>query len=84
MSQTVLLTGISGFIGLHCAKELLDAGFKVKGTVRNSALSLRWLLHKKPSAFRPWRTATACFVDVKKAVAKIVEYDKFHVVAQRP
>ena len=37
MSQTVLLTGISGFIGLYCAKELLDAGFKVKGTVRNSA-----------------------------------------------
>jgi dihydroflavonol-4-reductase len=36
MSQTVLLTGISGFIGLYCAKELLNAGFKVKGTVRNS------------------------------------------------
>ena len=31
MSQTVLLTGISGFIGLYCAKELLDAGFKGKG-----------------------------------------------------
>ena len=33
MSQTVLLTGISGFIGLYCAKELLDAGYTVKGTV---------------------------------------------------
>ena len=37
MSQTVLLTGISGFIGLYCGKELLDAGFKVRGTVRNLA-----------------------------------------------
>mgnify|MGYP001177063002 CR=1 FL=1 len=37
MSQTVLLTGISGFIGLYCAKELLNAGYKVKGTVRNSS-----------------------------------------------
>lgn len=34
--ETVLLTGISGFIGLHCAKELLDAGFKVRGTFRES------------------------------------------------
>jgi dihydroflavonol-4-reductase len=34
MSRTVLLTGISGFIGLYCAKELLHAGFKVRGTIR--------------------------------------------------
>ena len=37
MSKTVLITGISGFIGLYCAKELLDNGFKVIGTVRNLA-----------------------------------------------
>ena len=36
MSQTVLVTGISGFIGLYCAKELLESGFTVRGTVRNS------------------------------------------------
>ena len=35
MSQAVLLTGISGFIGLYCAKELLDSGFKVRGTIRS-------------------------------------------------
>ena len=35
MSATVLLTGISGFIGLYCAKELLEQGFKVRGTVRS-------------------------------------------------
>ena len=37
MSKTVLVTGISGFIGLYCAKELLDKGHKVIGTVRNYA-----------------------------------------------
>ena len=33
--EKVLLTGISGYIGLYCAKELLEAGFNVRGTVRN-------------------------------------------------
>ena len=35
MPQTVLLTGISGFIGLYCAKELLNSGFTVRGTIRS-------------------------------------------------
>lgn len=34
--KKVLLTGISGFIGLHCGKELLRSGFKVRGTIRSS------------------------------------------------
>ena len=33
--ERVLVTGISGFIGLHCAKELLKKGFEVRGSVRN-------------------------------------------------
>lgn len=33
--QIVLLTGISGFIGLHIAKQLLDQGFHVRGSIRN-------------------------------------------------
>ena len=32
--KTTLLTGISGYIGLHCAKQLLEAGYTVRGTVR--------------------------------------------------
>lgn len=32
---TVLLTGISGYIGLHTAKLLLNEGFVVRGSVRN-------------------------------------------------
>lgn len=30
----VLITGISGFIAKHCAVELLNAGYRVRGTVR--------------------------------------------------
>ena len=35
MSQTVLLTGVSGYIGLHIAQQLLNAGFCVRGSVRS-------------------------------------------------
>ena len=35
--KTTLLTGISGYIGLHCAKELLEAGYAVRGTVRSQS-----------------------------------------------
>ena len=34
MSDRVLLTGISGFLGGHVAKQLLDAGYIVRGSVR--------------------------------------------------
>jgi dihydroflavonol-4-reductase len=32
---TVLITGLSGFIAKHCAVELLNAGYGVRGTVRS-------------------------------------------------
>lgn len=35
MADRVLVTGISGFIGSHIAKNLLDKGFDIRGTVRN-------------------------------------------------
>ena len=37
MTQTVLLTGISGFIAKHIAVKLLNAGFAVRGSLRNMA-----------------------------------------------
>ena len=37
MARTILITGISGFIAKHCAVELLHAGYRVRGTVRNLA-----------------------------------------------
>ncbi|MCT4624650.1 MAG: aldehyde reductase [Schleiferiaceae bacterium] len=33
--KKVLLTGISGYIGLHCAVELLKQGYVVKGSIRS-------------------------------------------------
>ena len=34
---TVLVTGASGFIGLHCVQQLLQQGYRVRGTVRSEA-----------------------------------------------
>jgi len=36
MESMVLITGISGFIARHCAVDLLNAGYRVRGTVRSS------------------------------------------------
>ena len=33
--KKVLVTGISGYIGQHCAAELLKKGYSVRGSVRN-------------------------------------------------
>ena len=33
--KKVLVTGISGFVGQHCAAELLKKGYSVRGSVRN-------------------------------------------------
>ena len=33
----VLVTGASGFIGLHCIAQLLQAGYKVRGSLRSRA-----------------------------------------------
>ena len=35
--ETVLLTGVSGFIAKHIALKLLNAGYAVRGTVRSLA-----------------------------------------------
>lgn len=37
MSERVLLTGITGYIGQHCGAELLNQGYEVVGTVRSLA-----------------------------------------------
>jgi nucleoside-diphosphate-sugar epimerase len=34
-STTVLVTGASGFVGLHCTLLLLEKGYRVRGTVRS-------------------------------------------------
>lgn len=37
MGDRVLVTGASGFIGLHCCLALLKAGYRVRGTLRDPA-----------------------------------------------
>lgn len=31
----VLVTGASGYIGIHCVRQLLEQGYTVRGTVRD-------------------------------------------------
>jgi nucleoside-diphosphate-sugar epimerase len=35
LAPRVLVTGVSGFLGAHCAQQLLAAGYRVRGTVRS-------------------------------------------------
>ena len=35
MNERVLLTGITGYIGQHCAAELIKQGYEVVGTIRS-------------------------------------------------
>jgi len=37
MTERVLITGITGYIGQHCGAELLNQGFEVVGTIRSLA-----------------------------------------------
>lgn len=41
MTDTILVTGISGFIASHVAAKLLEKGYAVRGTVRNKAKGQR-------------------------------------------
>jgi dihydroflavonol-4-reductase len=35
MTERILLTGVTGYIGQHCAAELLKQGYEVVGTIRS-------------------------------------------------
>lgn len=37
MTKSVVVTGASGFIGKHIVREMLDAGYRVRATVRSDA-----------------------------------------------
>ena len=42
IGSVVLVTGISGYIGSHVADQLLQSGFRVRGTVRNKSKA-KWV-----------------------------------------
>lgn len=52
MSERVLVTGVTGYIGQHCAVELLKQGYEVVGTIRSKskAESTRVAIGKVASA----------------------------------
>ena len=56
MADTVLLTGISGFLGSHIALQLLKAGYKVRGSVRNLSRSdeVRQTMQDNGAKHRPF------------------------------
>ena len=35
MSEKVMVTGVTGYIGQHCGAELLRQGYEVVGTIRS-------------------------------------------------
>ena len=39
--EKVLVTGATGYIGLHCIQQLLDQGYAVNGSVRLAVKILR-------------------------------------------
>lgn len=49
----VLLTGVSGFIAKHCALQLLNAGHRVRGTLRTPARSAEVTAALRPHLARP-------------------------------
>jgi len=53
MTDRVLVTGISGFIGSHTAVKLLEKGFSVRGTVRDKDKGARVAAHICAAAKMP-------------------------------
>jgi len=65
--QKVLVTGVSGYLGCHVAKALVDAGYTVRGTVRD---------HKWDEAITAAVGAPVEFVQVDLAEGTQDEWDK--------
>ena len=45
--EKVLVTGVSGFLGHHCAVELLKSGYYVKGSIRDLNKKSEFILYPK-------------------------------------
>jgi dihydroflavonol-4-reductase len=56
----VTVTGASGFIALHCVRELLREGYRVRGTVRS--------LDKEPAGRRVAGSGRGCSVRASRGL----------------
>ena len=63
--KKVLVTGISGFVGQHCAAELLKNGFAVRGSVRSLSRTAK-VENGIKSEIDPKGNLTFCELDLMK------------------
>uniref|UniRef100_A0A914Q2A2 3-beta hydroxysteroid dehydrogenase/isomerase domain-containing protein n=1 Tax=Panagrolaimus davidi TaxID=227884 RepID=A0A914Q2A2_9BILA len=69
----VLVTGASGYLGIHCVKQLLEAGYLVRGTVR--ALN-------NPKKIEPLRSLPFASERLELVVADLEKPDQWHSALQ--
>jgi len=65
MNQKILVTGASGFIGAHTIIELLNAGYEVKGSIRDlkGAAKLRAVIEKHTKQIEQLELIAATLTD---------------------
>jgi len=64
----ILVTGITGYVGSHVADQLLAAGFKVRGAVRNKQRA-QWLKDVFDEKYEPGKLSLVSVVDMHLAGA---------------
>ncbi|UVK36330.1 aldehyde reductase [Mesorhizobium sp. AR10] len=62
--ELVLVTGGSGFLGAHCILALLDAGYRVRTTVRSSTREADVLAMLRVSGTEPGETLSFAYADL--------------------
>lgn len=87
MSQTILITGASGFVGTHVINAFLQCGYNVRGTVRSekSAEEVKKMHPKHPSqltmAIIPNIEAAGAFDDAVRGVDGVGRHGRLYLSA---
>jgi uncharacterized protein YbjT (DUF2867 family) len=81
--STVLVTGANGFVGAHVADQLLQQGYKVRGTVRDASKH-QWLVDRFSQKYGPDRFEIVTVKDMREpgafddAVSGILTASSYH------